>query len=380
MDFKAYRQLRKARKQLKELRSHARTIYHMRRDVVAPEQAGRLHQALQEARRQLRGEAAGVAAAAAALEAELGNWARLHRNGWAENFEVLLVALGVAMAFRCYFFQPFKIPTGSMQPTLYGIHSEECAAPTALDRHPFKALKWLITGSWYREVRVTAGGQVQVVPFDDRKPGYTALQVSGRRYYVPSDAVVVRRNVLNVDSQGRVAAGALLWSGLVHAGDHLFVNRILWNFRRPQRGEVMVFVTSDIPGLPPGTHYIKRMAGLPHETIAIRDPELLINGEPVTEPYTIGRVVRREKLADWAPAYAGYQTIGAVGSGVDYEPALRTATDSVALGENEYYALGDNTGNSKDSRYWGPVPERNLLGPAAIVYWPFTSPRLGLIH
>ena len=91
-------------------------------------------------------------------------------------------------------------------------------------------------------------------------------------------------------------------------------------------------------------------------------------------------VVRREKLADWAPAYAGYQTIGAVGSGVDYEPALRSAADQITLGPDQYYALGDNTGNSRDSRYWGPVPERNLLGPAAIVYWPFTSPRRGVIH
>jgi signal peptidase I len=47
------------------------------------------------------------------------------------------------------------------------------------------------------------------------------------------------------------------------------------------------------------------------------------------------------------------------------------------LGEREYYALGDNTGNSRDSRYWGPVPEEKLLGPAAIVYWPFT--RFGTI-
>jgi signal peptidase I len=41
--------------------------------------------------------------------------------------------------------------------------------------------------------------------------------------------------------------------------------------------------------------------------------------------------------------------------------------------------MGDNTGHSADSRYWGSVPERNLLGPACLVYWPFTSPRWGLI-
>ena len=51
----------------------------------------------------------------------------------------------------------------------------------------------------------------------------------------------------------------------------------------------------------------------------------------------------------------------------------------MTLKADEYYAMGDNTGNSRDSRYWGPVPERNLLGPACLVYWPFTSPRFGRI-
>ena len=78
----------------------------------------------------------------------------------------------------------------------------------------------------------------------------------------------------------------------------------------PTRGEVMVFSTSGITALQQGTHYIKRMTGLPGETVGIRPPELLIGGNPVTEPFTIGRIVRRETLAPWAPPYAGYQVIG----------------------------------------------------------------------
>ena len=52
----------------------------------------------------------------------------------------------------------------------------------------------------------------------------------------------------------------------------------------------------------------------------------------------------------------------------------------MTLKADEYYAMGDNSFNSFDSRYWGPVPERNLLGPATVVYWPFTSPRFGWIR
>ena len=378
MRIKAYWALRRARNHLKDLRTHARGLYHMRRDVVEPWVAEAMGQALDAARRARRGDREAIARATAGLEAALADWTPLHRSGWTENFEVLLVALGVAMAFRCYFFQPFKIPTGSMQPTLYGIHSEERDRPGPFDRQPLKPLKWILTGDWYREVRVAAGGRVQPLLNDESKPGYIAFQVAGRRYHVPSDAVFGRR-ALRLGQDARIEPGALLWSGIVHAGDHVFVNRVLWNFRRPRRGEVMVFSTHRIPGLPPGTHYIKRMTGLPNETIGIRPPELLVNGDPVTEPPTIGRIVRREKLAPWAPPYAGYQVIGSQVA-VDFEPALRAAGDTVTLGNDDYYAMGDNTGNSKDSRYWGPVPERNLLGPACLVYWPFTSPRFGRIH
>ena len=378
MGIRDYLALRKARGHLKDIYTHAGPIYRMRRDIMPEAAVTQLRDAREDARRVRRhGTREEVARATGVLKEALSGWAPLHRSGWTENFEVLVVALGVAMAFRCYFFQPFKIPTGSMQPTLYGIHSEERDAPAFFDKPILKQLKWLVTGDWYREVRVVAGGEVMLLPGDDSKPGYTCLRVAGRRYYVPSDVVMERRS-LRVSRDGRIEPGAVLWSGVVHSGDHVFVNRVVWNFRRPRRGEVMVFSTLGIAGLPQGTHYIKRMTGLPGETIGIRPPELLVNGAPVTEPFTIGRIVRREKLAPWAPPYAGYLTIGTKAP-VNHEPAPRLPGDAVPLGAGEYYAMGDNTGNSLDSRYWGPVPERNLLGPPSIVYWPFTSPRFGRI-
>lgn len=379
MRFSTYFSKRKLRKRLHGVFTHARTLYRMRVDVEPPEKAADLKAALRSARLCLKGGGTEeLTRQIDDLTALVQEWHPLHRNGWTENYEVLVVALGVAMAFRCYFFQPFKIPTGSMQPTLYGIHSTERDSPGFFDKPVLKHLKWVVTGDWYREVRVATGGKVVLLYRDDSKPGYMALQVGSRRYYVPSDAVMERR-ALNVDQQGNIQPGARLWSGVVHAGDHVFVNRVLWNFRPPERGEVMVFSTRDIPGLPPGTHYIKRMVGMPGETISIDPPQIFADGQSLYHPDTIGRIVRREKMADWAPPYSGYLVIGEQAP-VDYEPALKKPGDSVSLGSFEYYALGDNTGNSRDSRYWGPVPERNLLGPAALVYWPFTSPRWGRIR
>ena len=83
-------------------------------------------------------------AALEALSAAVGPgtaWKPLHPNALAENFEVLVVAIAVAMAFRCYFLEPFKIPTGSMQPTLYGIYSSDQAVPELWDRMPLKLVK-----------------------------------------------------------------------------------------------------------------------------------------------------------------------------------------------------------------------------------------------
>ena len=140
----------------------------------------------------------------------------------------------------------------------------------------------------------------------------------------------------------------------------------------------MVFSTTGITALQQGTHYIKRMTGLPNETLQIKAPNLIVNGAVVTEPKRIGQISRKEKLWAKSPAYSGFNPSG---SRQVFLPgkSLADETDKVVLNGSQYYAMGDNSFNSYDSRYWGPVPERKLLGPASVVYWPFTSPRFGFI-
>ncbi len=376
---------RKARKHLKAVLHHARTFRASREDLLAQAELAEIDAELAKAQEAYR--AGGLPELEQAAEALDACVARLNPPKplafLRENFDVLVVAISVAMAFRAYFYQPFKIPTGSMQPTLYGIHIEPRPPSAAglLDRQPFKFAKWLVTGESFKVIRARARGEVKIVGVGNSdKPGYTTVVVGGYPHLVPNDAVV--REGMSVMLKGgarhgaTVRAGDVLWSGVVISGDFVFVNRWKWNFCHPKRGEVMVFSTTGIRALPQGTHYIKRMMGLPTETLKIRPPELLVNGTPVAEPERVRQIARRERLAPWAPPYAGFNP----GGERQHALSIISAEDEVALGPDQYYAMGDNSFNSADSRYWGPVPERNLLGPATVVYWPLKSPRWGRIR
>ncbi len=296
-------------------------------------------------------------------------------NAIRENVEMLVVAFSVAMAFRAYFFQPFAIPTGSMMPSLYGIHSRPVTHQRTVDRMPFRPFTWLFTGEWYCRYEVP-GGNVVAYLNDKTKPGRTRIVVGGVSYYIPSDAVRrgdgILERIKRVEASCsndpntpriRMNPGDLLWEGLQVSGDQVFVNRLLWNFRAPRRGEVMVFTTNGL-GLD-GAHYIKRMCGLPGEALSINPPQLQINGDAVREPRGIGRMVGCED------DYEGYRVIGNVPAvyATSRQP-LRYESDVIKLTSKEYFAMGDNSASSYDSRYWGPVPSANLVGPSQFVYWP----------
>jgi signal peptidase I len=314
---------------------------------------------------------------------------------WRGNLEVLIVAAAVAWGFRTYFLQPFKIPTGSMQPTLYGIHSFAQPGPGILDRGPLRFAKWVVTGQSYREVRAAPGLwdrlPLKLVKwvftrrwystFNERAPltgpffsetgdpSAAYFDIGPNRYAVPKDALM--RNELLVRPGDYVLPGQLLWRGTVVSGDHLFVNKLAWNFSRPRRGQVIVFSTQAISDLRPGEHYIKRLVGMPGEAISIVPPDVRVDGQPLTEPRPIARIARREG------AYAGYSLAP------EFDPATRPVlcrpTDVIRLDSASYFVLGDNTGNSRDGRYWGAVPRANLVGPGLVVYWPF-SRRWGLVQ
>ena len=241
-------------------------------------------------------------------------------RGWqsyaSEWLDTLVVAISVAMAFRAYFYEPFNIPTGSMQPTLWGYHTTAGTEKGAWDAFPLSVFKWVWCGESVVEHKASASGLAR---FRNRGDGFAdvAVGVSPKTFKVPTDALE--------QIAGRTyRKGETVWKGTVATGDFIFVNRWLWNFRKPRDGEVMIFSTTGIERLPQGTHYIKRMKATPGETYELEHP-------------------------------------------VEGRPAV------VTMGEDEYFACGDNFGNSNDSRYWGPVPGSNLRGVGSFVFWPFNG-------
>lgn len=358
---------RKVKKTAHEVLRHTHHVRRMREDILEPTALTAIADGEQALRDALETHDIDQIQNATDAQAQtLHQIAPAGRGGaLRENFEVIVVAVAAAMALRAYFIQPFKIPTGSMQPTLYGIHSVEKASPGFLDRYPLKLAKFALTGAWYSERRAKATGVLSMPKSSETDPSVYLFDIGGVTHKIPKDTInqSQQRYELNFHPGETVTKGALLWSGIVTHGDHLFVNKVIWNFRKPKRGEVMVFKTKSIPTLPQGTHYIKRMCGLPNERISIQPPHLVVNQKIVMEPEPIARIARRD------PGYNGYQLNGKLNS-----PDLEWP-----LNEKQYFAMGDNTQNSRDSRYWGAVPERNLVGPAAVVYWPLSS-RWGLIH
>lgn len=325
---------------------------------------------------------------------------------FADNIEVFFVAIVVALGIRGYIAQPFKIPTGSMQPTLNGIiakHTEEPPNPSLVQR-----VTSFFTGRSYFNVISDHEGYLRSrepitehnfllwthckIHFQD---GHT-IKVSApmRQLLVYPDGLGLQRYLqlglteeegLTPDAQRSYSAnrggnfirkGQILARGVMDTGDHVLVNKFSYHFRRPARGEVFVFTTKHIVGIEKSgsflpehgsQHYIKRLAAVPGDTFEVKPPELWINGHP-SEEFGPKRVAASEE-----PGYNGYQRISPTGN------PYHTITNEGTLARDEYLALGDNSGNSLDSRYWGAVPERNLVGPALMCYWPLNK-HWGLIR
>jgi signal peptidase I len=142
-------------------------------------------------------------------------------------------------------------------------------------------------------------------------------------------------------------------------GQRVLVNRLVYDFHPPRRGEVVVFhpptsltcavaVGASEPcprgdGHPSSTYFVKRVIGLPGDRISIRDGHPVINGRELTdEPYITPCVEAQEC----------------------------NMPQTITIPPGHYFMMGDNRGNSDDSRFWGPIPASWIVGEVFFTYWP----------
>lgn len=123
-------------------------------------------------------------------------------------------------------------------------------------------------------------------------------------------------------------------------GDRLLANKILYKIKEPSRGDVIIFKYPEDPK----RDFVKRLIGLPSEKILIDEGKIVVDGKIIENPHINCRY---------------YFSDGIYGT-----------REELQIPAGRYYALGDNSINSKDSRYWGFVPKKNLVGKALFIYWP----------
>ena len=297
-----------------------------------------------------------------------------------ENCEVFLVAIVIALGIRTFFLQPFTIPTGSMQPTLNGIKVEETQAPPP---NPLvRSFELACYGRSY--FNVVSKENDTVISLRDITRfwffHYAEIQCLKQTFLVPAPARAVADTFEKTRPGAELRAGNVVARGYADTGDHVFVNKVAYNFRKPIRGEVFVFSTANImtdenrinPG-GPSQYYIKRLAGVPGDLLRIAPPKLFVNGQVAT-----GRAFERVMSGTLEHPNGGYQGYSNPPSYRDFSDPrnpkyLTTSESAFRVPEKCYFAMGDNSYNSADSRYWGTVPQENLMGYGLFVYWPFTK-------
>jgi signal peptidase I len=402
------------------MRKHVRRILNAQRDLLSAPAIENVNQALDDMANLLRSGAKNEALKKemVKLEAAANKWLKPYPHAaWRENIEVLLVALAVAMAIRTFFLQPFKIPTGSMQPTLFGVTSEPDFTPFFQNRYweeksaveaeakeqvrlrdtmkipsGWERVKEWFAGVSYVHVVAPADGVIESISPISRFLIFNIKQtlviggVAQTMWFPPDygESDFIHRAGLQVGEGGHsFHKGDLVANLRVVAGDHLFVNRLTYNFRKPTRGEIIVFQTKGIEGLPQDQFYIKRLVVMPGDRVQMGDDRhLVINGQRLdaATPHFAGVYGFDPNDPPQESHFSGHVN-GAVAQKFNLYPNLAPLfPDAQTVYTNDsdsYMVMGDNTCNSLDSRAWGSFPAKNVIGKSFFVYWPLTE-RFGL--
>jgi signal peptidase I len=404
----------------------AEKVFNYRRDQLTATESAELQKRTEDLRGKIkqRAETGKIKLSVEALEPVLLRtggkvYPKSELTEWVEFF---LVASIVLIGIRTYFVSPFQIPTNSMWPSYFGMTPEVYRTPGENPGLFGKAFNFLTLGAVHHDVIAPQSGAVALDYYNNEKYGIAPLYTKkrGRKwlvfptdlceytFYVNDAPVTVdvpedfnnefQRMLVTVFFNGdlnayfrhlqdestraeqvvdqidpehavralrislgpTVQAGRPLLSFDIRAGDMLFVDRFSYHFVRPQVGSGFVFRTDLIAGLQDGSpeadsYFIKRLVGVPGDTLEIRQPVLYRNGQPIKGAAAFGKEFKQ------IDGYPGYRNVGSLSLG-----------QTVTVTPGNYFACGDNSSDSKDSRYWGFVPAAAVVGRPLFVYYPFT--------
>ncbi len=409
-------------------------VYHFRKDQLNDKELDGLVRRIEDLKAQLKPKQADSNKLKYAIDNMEGHLRQIGgafypRSSIGENVDFFFMALIIYLGVTAFFVKPFKIPTNSMFPTYYGM--KEAVWPSDNDEPGSlsRLFRLVAFGSIRHKLEAPADGEllIPVQVYSDSGETVFSLHksvVPKRRFLVlpgkgighwfeiggeridlktPLDFTIeddvlrkawfpnstsfysyiraklqsgqYKERVIRVtDSSGRekrvniamirtgkrFQKGETVLSFDILTGDQLFVDRMSYHFKRPAVGDGFVFRTENIPGLNEDKFYIKRLTGTPGDTLEIRNSELLVNGEPASGSVAFAKNALKEG------DYQGYQNGGRLNFG-----------DVLPIPDDSYFALGDNSSNSHDSRFWGFVPESEIVGKPVLIYYPFTR-RFGL--
>jgi signal peptidase I len=181
----------------------------------------------------------------------------------------------------------------------------------------------------------------------------------------------------------RIPSGSMMPTLLV--GDFILVNKFAYGIRlpvlntkiidvgEPQRGDVVVFRYPKDPSV----DYIKRVVGLPGDRIGYYNKTVYVNGKPVAQ-VPAGVYVGTGSGVSMSGAGERLEQLGDVQHQILVMPRTPSMEGEFVVPENQYFVMGDNRDNSNDSRYWGTVPEQNLVGKAFRIWMNWDSANGGV--
>jgi signal peptidase I len=343
-----------------------------------------------------------------------------------DNVEFFLVAAIVVLGFRAFIAQPFKIPTNSMWPSYYGMTADNLMARNENPNPVMTALRFVTLGAFRQEASAAKAGELSFKVFPDGRMAYTVvkgrkwlvipteykeytffvdnteakirvptefsefdevmqttlfggidgyrqalMQASANKHLTQSTALLRQGSndlarVLVLQTGKTYVAGQPIMRFDILTGDQLFVDRISYHFVQPKPGDGFVFRTGNIAGIGMDSYYIKRLVGTPGDKIEIREPMIYRNGAPITGATAFDLNGTR------SGKYAGYFDSTTLERRGGLWPFLKKG-EVLTVPAGKFFAMGDNSGNSRDSREWGFVPAADVIGRPLFIYFPFTE-------